>query len=239
VAAFRLRHLTSRPWFQQTAGVAASGYLRLIWRTSRVRFEPPDIYDRIRPDLPIIVTLWHGQHFMLPMLKRDEHRFKTLISHHRDGTINAIAAERLGIGVIRGSGTHGKDFDRKGGVPAFREMLAALNEGYGIGVTADVPKVSRVCGLGVVMLASKSGRPIYPMAIANARRIELNNWDRSALPLPFGRMVVVVGEPVRLPPDPGDAQLEAARQTVENSLNEVNARAYAIADRTQGDADRG
>jgi lysophospholipid acyltransferase (LPLAT)-like uncharacterized protein len=239
VASFNFRQLTSQPWVQRTVGVAAAEYLRLVWRTNSLRLVPSNIYDIVRPTLPMIVTVWHGQHFMFPFVKREEHRVKTLISNHRDGTMNAIAAERLEIGVIRGSGSHGKDFDRKGGVSAFREMLAALNEGYNVALTADVPKVARVCGLGIVTLASKSGRPIYPIAIANSRRSELNNWDRSAVPLPFGRMAIVVGDAIRVPPKPSEAQLEAARQTVENSLNEVNVRAYATVDRTQGDGDRG
>ena len=56
-----------------------------------------------------------------------------------------IAAERLGIGTIRGSGTHGTDFLKKGGITAFNDMLAALKDGYTVALTADVPKVSRVC----------------------------------------------------------------------------------------------
>ena len=48
----------------------------------------------------------------------------------------------------------------------FKEMLSALEEGYNVALTADVPKVARVAGLGIVKLASASGRPIYPVAIA-------------------------------------------------------------------------
>ena len=83
-----------------------------------------------------------------------------LISRHRDGEFNAIAAERLGIGTIRGSGDHGGAFHRKGGVGAFREMLQALEEKWNVATTADVPKRARVVGLGVIMLARESGRPI-------------------------------------------------------------------------------
>ena len=95
-----------------------------------------------------------------------------LISRHRDGEINAIVAERLGVGTIRGSGAHDGDFTRKGGVSAFKEMLDALEEGYSLALTADVPKVARVAGRGIVKLARMSGRPILPVAVATSRRIE-------------------------------------------------------------------
>ena len=52
-------------------------------------------------------------------------------------------------------------------------MLIALEEGYNVALTADVPKVARVCGPGIVKLASMSGRPIYPVAIATSPRPEL------------------------------------------------------------------
>jgi len=235
----RLRRLTTAFWFQKAIGVVAAEYLRLVWNTSRFHLEPPDIYESVKADLPIIIAMWHGQHFLMPFIKHKTHRAKTLISHHRDGAMNAAAAHWLGVEAIRGSGTHSPDFDKKGGTSAFREMLTALEEGYSVALTADVPKVARVCGLGIVKLASMSGRAIYPMAIATGRRRVLNNWDRSAVPLPFGPGARITGTIVRVPRDADDAQLEAARRAVEASLNEATARAYAIADRKHGGEVRG
>src|SRR5262249_62252598 len=98
-----------------------------------------------------------------------------------DGEINAIAAQRLGIETIRGSGDPGRRYDRKGGVGAFGEMLTALAKGYNVALTADVPKVSRGAGLGIGMVGRESGRPILPVAVATRPRLGLDNWDRSAL----------------------------------------------------------
>jgi lysophospholipid acyltransferase (LPLAT)-like uncharacterized protein len=232
------RRITTAPWVQKTIGILASEYLRLVWKTSRFVFEPEDFYSRVAPDLPVIVAVWHGQHFMTSFLKREEHRVKVLISRHRDGEINAVVAERLGAETIRGSGDHGPEFNRKGAVGAYRAMLTALGEGYNIVLTADVPKVSRTAGLGIVMLARSSGRPIYPTAIATNRRIALNNWDHSAVNLPFSRGAVVIGEPIRVPSDADDAALETARRLVETSLNAATDRAYALADRHRGGAER-
>ena len=232
------KRLTTAPWAQKAIGIAACNYLRLVWNTSRFTFEPADFYDRVRPDLPVIVAVWHGQHFMTSFLKRDEHRVKVLISRHRDGEINAIIAERLGAETIRGSGDHNREFLRKGGVGAFKSMLNALRDGYNIVMTADVPKVSQVAGLGIVMLARASGRPIYPVAMATSRRIKLKSWDRSAVNLPFSRGAVVVGEPIRVDADADDAALEAARRHVEAQINLMTDRAYALVDRRPGDADR-
>jgi lysophospholipid acyltransferase (LPLAT)-like uncharacterized protein len=217
-------------WAQKTIGVMAAEYLRLVYKTSRLVTEPADIYERVIPDLPVILAMWHGQHFMAPFIKRPHLPAKTLISRHRDGEMNAIAAEWLGIETIRGSGDHGNGFHRKGGVGAYREMLDALAEGYSVALTADVPKIARVAGPGIVRLARDSGRPIYPVAIASSRRFEFDNWDRSVMNLPFSRMAGVVGAPIRVATTRDEAVLEAARLDVEASLNAATARAYAIAD---------
>lgn len=235
----RLRQLTTNFWFQKAVGIVAAEYLRLVWKTSRFHMEPPDIYESVEADFPIIIAMWHGQHFLMPFIKHKAHRAKTLISHHRDGAMNAAAAQWLGIEVIRGSGTQSPDFDKKGGASAFREMVTALEGGYNVALTADVPKVARVCGLGIIKLASMSGRAIYPMAIATGRRRVLNNWDRSAVPLPFGPGARITGPIIRVPPNASDAQLEEARRAVEAALNAATARAYAIADRKTEDCSRG
>lgn len=227
------KRLLRKPFMLASAGSLAAAYLRFVRRTNTMTLEPADIYDRIAPDLPVIIALWHGEHLVSAFFRRPErpgHQTKVLISRHADGEINAIAAEKLGIGLIRGSGAHGSDFRRKGGVPAFKDMLAALADGYNIVLTADVPKVSRVAGLGIVKLAQHSGRPIYPLSMNTSRRRQLDNWDRTVINLPFGRMVAVVGEPIRVPPDADDATLEAARLQVQQQLDAVSARALALAD---------
>src|SRR6202140_1201789 len=117
--------------------------------------------------MAVILTFWDGQHFLAPFIMKSHHRAKVLISRHADADINAIAAEALGVGTIRGSGaTNARDFHPKNAGGAMREMIDALAEGFNVALTADVPKISRVAGLGVVTLARYSGRPIYPIAIA-------------------------------------------------------------------------
>lgn len=225
--------------FQRAVGTLAAWYLRLVWKTSRFVIEPADIYERAAGDFPLILAMWHGQHFMAPFIKRKGHRIKVLISRHRDGEINAIAAEKLGIATVRGSGSHTGDYHRKGGVSAFREMCETLASGCNMALTADVPKVSRVAGLGIVKLARMSGRPIYPIAVATSRRRELDNWDRSAINLPFSRGAIVAGAPIWVAADADDADVEMARRAVEDGLNAATARAYDLVDGHGQDRSRG
>jgi len=235
---FSARRIASTPAAQKAVGLLGAEYLRFTWLTSRLILEPGDTYERFAANAPFILTMWHGQHFMTPFISRG-HRVKALISRHRDGEINAYAAGRLGIGSVRGSGNPGGRYDVKGGVGGFKGLLTALNEGYIAALTADVPKVARVAGLGVVTLGRASGRPIFPAAVASSRRIVLDNWDQSAINLPFSRIAIVVGEPVTVPPDADDAGMELSRTAVQRGLEAVTARAYEIVDRKVRHGNRG
>ncbi len=229
------KRIVASPVFLGAVGTAAAWYLKFVWKTSRSTIDPPNIFEMV--ETPVIVAMWHGQHFMAPFIKpsnAEQFRAKVLISRHRDGEINAIAAEHLGIGTIRGSGAHNGEFHRKGGAAAFTEMLRAIEEGYNMAITADVPKISRIAGMGVIKLAQHSGRPIYPVAIASSRRIQLKNWDRSSINLPFGRMALVAGAPIKVPRDADSATLESTRQFLQSELNRITAQAYDTADRPRG-----
>jgi lysophospholipid acyltransferase (LPLAT)-like uncharacterized protein len=229
-----LRDLLRSGFVQRALGVLAAEYLRLVWYTNRFSYQPSDVYGIVEPLMPAIFVFWHGQHFMTPFIKtKASYRAKVLISRHRDGEFNALAVERLGIGTIRGSGDHSGAFHRKGGVGAFLEMVRTLEDGCNMATTADVPKRARVAGLGAIMLARESGRPIIPFAMVTSRFIRLKNWDSTTINLPFGRGAVVGFEPVYVPPDADAATMEKLRQHVENLLNEATRRAYAAVGRPE------
>jgi lysophospholipid acyltransferase (LPLAT)-like uncharacterized protein len=224
----------SRP-VQEALGFAVARYLGLVRRTNRFVMEPADAYDRIGPQMPVIAAMWHGQHFMIHFARRPQDRAASLVSRSGDGEINAIALRHLGVRAIRGSGARGRDIRAKGGVAALRGMLRALDQGEMVVMTADIPKISRVCGMGIITLAQMSGRPIVPVAVVTSRRIDFDSWDRASLGLPFGRGAMVLGDPVQVPRDADAETLERARRAVEQGLDSVHERAYALV----GDRDPG
>jgi lysophospholipid acyltransferase (LPLAT)-like uncharacterized protein len=229
-----LRNVLRSSWVQRAVGFLAAEFLRLVWLTNKFSFDPPNLYDKFEPLQPMILAFWHGQHFMMPFIKtKESHRAKVLISLHRDGEFNAIAAERLGIGTIRGSGDHGSAFHRKGGVGAFKEMVRTLSDSYNVASTADVPKRSRVAGLGLIMLGRESGRPIVPCAMVTSRFLRLKNWDRTTINLPFGRGVLVGREAIMVPPDADAEMMERLRVQLEATLNDATRRAYELVGRPE------
>ncbi|GLK78735.1 lysophospholipid acyltransferase family protein [Methylopila turkensis] len=221
-----LKRLGRSAVVQEAAGSLLAGYIRLVRATNRWTFDPPDLHDRLVPELPVIVALWHGQHLMVPAMKRGDMPARTLASRHADGGVNAIACARFGIGAVRGSGGSARKSARRGGAQALRAMLDVLAKGESMVFTADVPKVSGRAGEGVALLAKLSGRPVFPFAVATSRIKTLDTWDHAAINLPFGRGAAVLGDPVRVERDAGPEALERARLAIEAGLDAAHERAY-------------
>jgi lysophospholipid acyltransferase (LPLAT)-like uncharacterized protein len=56
-------------------------YLRLIWKNEPVRAGAgPTSTKPSSRILPVIVAMWHGQHFLMPFIKLKQHKAKMLIS---------------------------------------------------------------------------------------------------------------------------------------------------------------
>jgi len=228
-----LKDVGNAPRIQKLLGRAMAGYFTFVRRTSRLRRDPPNFDDVIHRHAPAIIAMWHGQHFMMPFAAPEGLDVRVLISRHRDGEINAIAAERLGLGLVRASGGHTPaDSLRKGGARGFRELLRALRAGATVALTADVPKRAKITGEGIVLLARHSGRPILPVAFATSRRITLDSWDKAALNLPFSRAGLVIGDPIIVPPDAEDT--DHWREKVTEGLNRTTDRAYGLAEGRDG-----
>jgi lysophospholipid acyltransferase (LPLAT)-like uncharacterized protein len=208
-------------------GFVTASHFRFVRWTNRLVRIPDAAFHAPWENDPAILVVWHGEHFLVPFIGPRNDRINVLTTLHRDGEIITRAGMHFGLKFVRGSGDHGKEFMRKKAVQAFTALLRLLRQGETVVVTADVPKVARIAGMGIVTLAKLSGRPIAPTAVVTSRRFQFDTWDRATLGLPFSRVIVVVGDPIRVAPDADHAAMEAARLAVQDSLDDVHKRAYA------------
>ena len=93
------RLLRSKPVLT-AAGYILGGYLKFVRKMTRFTFEPADIYARLEGHLPIIVTSWHGQHFLAALMRRPGHDFAVLVSLSPEDALNTAPdrAEALAAG---------------------------------------------------------------------------------------------------------------------------------------------
>ena len=197
-----------------------SQYIRFVYATGR--------WDTIGGDVtaaawnenrPFILAFWHGRILMMPKIWRKNVPIHMLISQHRDGQLIARTVGHFGISWLAGSST-------RGGSAALRSMLKLLKAGQCVGITPDGPRGPRMrATLGIVNAARLSGCPIIPATFGVARRKVLRSWDRFIVALPFSRGVYVVGQPIIVPRDADDAQLEQIRLAVEAEMNAISRQA--------------
>lgn len=218
-------------------GRSAAGYMRLVAATSRMRFEPPGRLLHYMGRLPVIVTAWHGHHYLAPTFwPIRQYPLATLVSLSRDGEIMSAFVNGIGITPIRGSGGRDpKRTIRSGGIRGFLGMKSMLESGISVFMTADIPTGGpRRAGDGIIRLSRATGRPIVAIGVASAPQVRLDNQDGSRIALPFGRTVCAVSLPVEVPPDADEAEIEARRLELEAALNSATAEAYALLERGDG-----
>ena len=156
-----------------------------------------------------------------------------LLSRSADAEFNARIVEKFGHETVRGSGGRNEGNDSgKGGARALIALKRELDQGKSTAMIADISKsTARQAGMGVILLARLSGRPIVAVAYATSRRrILKKSWDQTVISLPFGRAAVISGEPLFVEKDADDARMEAYRVELTNRLNAATDAAYRLAD---------
>ncbi|MCH8489402.1 MAG: lysophospholipid acyltransferase family protein [Oceanicaulis sp.] len=171
----------------------------------------------------LVLCGWHGRNlFMESAWPSGRQQPAILISKSREGDVVARAAGLNGVALIRGSTQNvAKKHKDKGGAAAFRDMVRWVRGGGCMAITPDGPRGPRQrVSPGAIKLAQITGAPLVPVSWSTRWGFRLSSWDRFHVPLPFGRGVIIWGEPVRLPDNPTAEDIETARALIEAHLND-------------------
>ena len=188
----------------------------LIGRTARFEVVGWENHEKAEENggLPIYV-FWHDRIFLTTYWWRNR-RIVVMTSRSFDGEYIARFIQRFGYGAVRGSST-------RGAVGAIIEMARLMREGCTTAFTIDGPKgPPYVAKMGAVMLAKKSGHPIMPVTMALERYWAAPTWDELQIPIPFTRARVYVAPPIYVRADADEAELEAKRDELQQTLDDLN-----------------
>lgn len=194
----------------------------LVLRLCRIRFvgkEHEDLFlDRGQP---ICFAGLHQNMILLPWHFRDRDGV-VMVSASRDGGLIAGTMARFGLRAARGS-------SGRGGREALDAMIAEVNASRcSAGIIVDGPRgPAGVPKVGAIRLARATGLPLVPGAWWSTRCIAVGSWDRTLIPLPFGRIVFAFEPAVVVPPDTPDTELEPLRQLLAERLLRARATARA------------
>ncbi|MFZ4507483.1 MAG: lysophospholipid acyltransferase family protein [Fimbriimonas sp.] len=191
--------------------------VRIVVSSMRVRAEGLEKSDSFPAR---IYCGWHGKSVLFGHYFRNRGLW-VLVSHSNDGEMQARIFRRLGYRVIRGS-------TGRGGVKALIEAIRVLREGGSMAMTPDGPRgPSGIVQPGVVSMAQKSGAALVPVGISARPCRYASSWDRYMAPLPFGRGLMIFGDPILVPANATAEEFEACRKQLEDRIHELEAEALS------------
>jgi hypothetical protein len=160
------------------------------------RFSGPPITQE-----QVIFAIWHESNLVACTASwrlRGEQRVISFSTRGFRGIVMNSMLEALGSGVVALPDEGNR---AEAGLLAL-ELARIGRKGESLVVSCDGPLGPyRVAKPGVLLVARQSGVPIQPWAVSIRPMIRLNGrWDRYLVPLPFGRMRVEEGTPMRIGP---------------------------------------
>jgi len=206
--------IVNKPW----SGVHAVLFrLVELWLASCrfTRVESDAVKFLLEPGHPAVITLWHAS-LIYTLFCFRHHSAVIMVSGSSDGEWVARSLNSWGQIPMRGS-------RHKGGLLAIKEMTRIMRQqGCIAGIVADGSKgPAQIAQKGAVVLAKETGAPMVPTGFAARPAFRFNSWDRTILPFPGSKVVMVYGQPISVPPDARGIQIEEFRRNLEDSLNEA------------------
>ena len=206
-------------WLRRTSLIVVPcliwGLVALWFSTLRLKVRGGKEFTAYAQQDTGIAAFWHYSFAYLFWYLR-KYPAVIMVSSSSDGEYIARLAEQTGHVAVRGSAN-------RGGVKALLGMIRAMKKHTLNGaIVADGSQgPARKAQAGCILAASKSGKPIFPMAWACTRYIRFHSWDQTLLPLPFSTLLVRHGEPLSVPATLTPEQVETYRQELEFRLNRV------------------
>ena len=213
-----LKNFINSPLGTKLVGGFAFYYLKFVGLTTRWVSVTgvTEVYELLEKHGSMIVVGWHGRTLEMPYFWNKSRTLNALVSPHRDGKLIVHILEKFGIGHISGSSD-------KNSTEAAIELMRNLQQGNSIAIIPDGPRgPSMKLTMSPIFYAQKSGKPIVGItySIAGSKVIK-KSWDSMLVPFPFHKGMYAITKPVFIPKDANTDELEAYRQQIEDSLNQL------------------
>jgi lysophospholipid acyltransferase (LPLAT)-like uncharacterized protein len=182
---------------------------RYTYYSSQGTLSPSMDYRVPRPSL---FAVWHQN--IIATLFHTKTPHVLMVSSSKDGNLIAYTLRKLGHLTARGSST-------RGGGSALDEMIGWVKKGISAAITVDGPLgPPHIVKGGIIRLAQETGAPIIPIICLPKNYWEFNSWDRFRLPKPFTKIAILVGNPIYIPTQINETELEAFKNQVRVILEE-------------------
>lgn len=161
--------------------------------------------------------MWHNRLAFGPGIFKTNRQTAGLVSPHSDGKLISSIISKFRYKIIEGS-------SNKNSTGALRKIIEKLSLGYNIVITPDGPRGPKYKVKGnITNLAQKYSSNLIPITCACTRFILLKSWDQLIMPLPFSKIVVMIGEPITTIDNrsANDETLEGVLIAMTNTVDEM------------------
>ena len=209
-------------WYQWLGAWLVFVLLRALAMSLRYCWNDPERTMENPPPGPMIFCVWHNR---LALCMEAYRYFRSrcprkgmaaIVSASKDGGFLAEILKCFKVQPVRGSSS-------RRGPQALLELTSWGERGYDLAITPDGPRgPCYVVQDGVMAAAQVTGLPIVPASYHLQWKIRLKSWDRFQIPLPFSKCEMNLGSPIRIPREATDAEREAIRKQLEQTLKELS-----------------
>lgn len=186
----------NKPWFKFVSSVIYF-YLKFVYLSSKWHFIwPTNSDEKSFANLKTIVfAMWHDRLAFGPGIFKANKNTAALVSPHSDGKLISSIITNFDFEIIEGS-------SNKNPRVAIKGIIQKLSLGSNVVITPDGPRGPRHKVKGsTTNLARKYGKSLIPIACSCTNFALLKSWDRLVMPLPFSKIIVLIGEPIALSDD--------------------------------------
>jgi hypothetical protein len=207
------KRLVQNPLGQRLLGFVARWLIALVIRTTRWQIGGSTEGRAVAFGADVIIgAFWHNRLMLIGRTWPPGKPLGMVMSEHGDSRIMGAAYGKWVTRPIFGS-------TRKNPTAALKGMVRALREGVSVGITPDGPRGPRMrCHPGVIEAARITGVPIIPAGWSTKNRALARSWDKFVIALPFGRGVVIYGDPIHVPRNLDKAERQAFLELIESAI---------------------
>ena len=214
-----------------------NSYMWLVYHTSKKTYiEVPKLWRMIDRGENVLGAVWHQDAIISPFCFRG-HDILTMVSHSSLGDVLMEIFRKCRFIAVRGGSS-------RGGKGALSEIIEYINTHKGVlcGFAVDGSRgPARKAQIGLLLISQATGTPVYPMRSWAKRKLFAPTWDRTLIPLPFNRLVFMLGDPIHVPAEADKNTLERLRAELEHRLDmlvEKSERFFKGASKTVGTESR-
>lgn len=223
----RVRHAVGELLLRWFVWVVPPIYYALCWLINASceiddELQPPLLESVARHD-HVVAVLWHQEVVTVAFNNRDLGGH-TLASTGSFGRVITALLEYCNFTVFRGGSSKGKRRKRRVLPAMIHHMRQTKRVIYGITVDGSHGPAFRMKPGGVV-IARACRAPLYVVRWSYSRRLTFNTWDRTVLPLPFGKLKGLAVGPYWIDPDSSAEEVERFTRHLEEELLECCYRA--------------